>query len=181
MKKSLGLILIALLVISLISGCGAQSTANSFNDYFSKVSKNIEALKETNDQFSKIASNANSVNDLKGADKILNRQRQLLVNVLKQYQTTKPPKELKEYRDKVVKNLKDKISLVEMLNQIVGYVNNGDLKNPQVQSILAKMPELQTKISNNDRENSVLLSKIAKDNKLVIKSSGEKVEFEPAK
>lgn len=181
MKKGLGLLFIALFAITLISGCGAQSTANSFNDYFSKVSKNIEALKDTNDQFSKIASNASSINDLKGTDKILKQQRKLLNNVLKQYQTNKPPKELNQYRDKVVKNLKDKISLVDMLNQIVGYVNKGDIKNPKLQALLSKMPELQTKINNNDRENSLLLSKIAKDNNLVIKSSGEKVEFEPAK
>lgn len=182
MKKRLGLLLAALFTLSLlISGCGVQGKANEFNAYFAKVSKNIEELKDTNEQFSKIASNANSINDLKGTDKILSQQRALLSKVLKDYQNTKPPKELKQYRNKVIKNFKDKISLVDMLSQIVTYVNKGDIKNPQVQSILTKMPVLQTKINNNDRENSLLLSKIAKDNKLDIKSSGEKVEFEPSK
>lgn len=168
-------------MLTIIAGCGAQSKANKFNDYFGQVSKNMEALKKSTDEFSNIADNANKLEDLKGIEKKIDGEKFLLNIVIGDYKNTIEPKELSSYKASVQQNLNKKMEQLNVLSDIINDINKNEINNPALKDKLNKLQALEKETNDKEIANAQLLNKIAKDNNLILKTKKDKTIFEVAK
>lgn len=180
MKNKLVYLIILSFAIALFSGCSNQYKADKFNKYFSVVGKNVAELKRTNQDIAKIAGSAKKSDDFKGLDSKLDQEKKLLQRVIADYTNTKEPAELTAYKRAVIKNLYQKVDQVNILNDIIGYINKGDVKNAALQDELESLTAIEKAIDKNEQNNVELLKKIAADNKLEIKINDDKTFFSPA-
>ena len=180
MKKFTVFLTAFVIMAALIAGCGANK-ADEFNDYFTKVSKNMESLKRANEEYARVAAAATKADDLKGIDRKLADGKTALQKVLADYKATEEPPELTKYKEAAINNFNKRMEQYDLLQTIIGYINKGDTKNQKLYDSLNKLAALEKEINDNDKSNAELLKKIAADNKLTISTGDDKTLFKPIK